>query len=967
MGKSAPPDRPDMKTFALAVLLFVLPSVLHAAPAECSTTCGGVVLDLTAPPPPATVPALLETSLRELPRVQPRLEAMSPEARGRLTVVVTVDLEARGANALDEVEGAVGAIIVWARAAGPFAALGIALPVESAETEAYTIKRLGVSAQGLGLARRIAFGPASAERLGELFEYGAQAYFDELVVHGDPAATAAWLRQNDPAKQIIARVEARHPNVLYDVAGALAAGASRVYVDAPAAAPAIVSLNRELASDYTHDPSLPVDLLDGKGNRTTARAIAFVRGEDLRTLVVAPGHPSEATIVSVRGDEFIRPQRIDAAGAAPITDTGRRGGQTLVGLPPGSAAFAITLDRPKIDDEKVTREAIEVVTGRSISVEEIIRNHQAYRAFQDSIQPRYIARNQTSLRFGLGPGGEAVETTLAGDYFFDPAGRADWVWQDFLVNGVKWKYGRIPEIPILQPERVTQLPLDLHLTRDYRYQLVRKTNVRGFETWEVRFEPPPNAPASLPLYRGTVWIDAHSWARVRMSMMQLNLKGGEVLSNEERIDYHPFDRATGRPLTTEATLGTEPSAMVWLPIDIGAQQTFSVAGAAVPVLRATRLIDLQIDPEDFDTRLESANRSNARMVRETDAGLRYLEKDASGQRVVKEGMDTARVFLIGGLHRDAGLEFGVIPLGGLDYFNYNLWGRGLQTNIFFAGVFVAANLTNPSYRGSRTNLGADFFGIALPFDNTSYRDGRKIEEEAVRTLPFNLNLRAGRPAFGFGKVDAQLGLSYISYQQAETTADDFSIPVNTFEIRPGVDLRYDRWGYSFRAGYEHGIRTDWQPWGDLVEYDQDQEQYSRFVLTLGKSFYLPKFQRLGVELDYLDGRNLDRFSKYELGYFGAQRVRGIQSGSVRAERALLGHLSYGFVITEQFRIEAFYDHALIDDASAGYRREPFQGIGIAGQTIGPWGTLLRLDIGKSVGRNAQDEVVANIVFLKLFG
>ena len=69
---------------------------------------------------------------------------------------------------------------------------------------------------------------------------------------------------------------------------------------------------------------------------------------------------------------------------------------------------------------------------------------------------------------------------------------------------------------------------------------------------------------------------------------------------------------------------------------------------------------------------------------------------------------------------------------------------------------------------------------------------------------------------------------------------------------------------------------------------------------------------------------------------------------------------------QQFRVEAFYDHAIIDDATAGLRQEPFQGLGIAGQTVGPYGTLLRLDIGKTIGRNAQDGFVANVVFLKLF-
>jgi len=65
-------------------------------------------------------------------------------------------------------------------------------------------------------------------------------------------------------------------------------------------------------------------------------------------------------------------------------------------------------------------------------------------------------------------------------------------------------------------------------------------------------------------------------------------------------------------------------------------------------------------------------------------------------------------------------------------------------------------------------------------------------------------------------------------------------------------------------------------------------------------------------------------------------------------------------------LEAFYDHALIDDEGSNLHRAPFQGLGIAGQTVGPFGTLLRLDIGKTIGRNAQDGFVANVVFLKLF-
>jgi hypothetical protein len=267
---------------------------------------------------------------------------------------------------------------------------------------------------------------------------------------------------------------------------------------------------------------------------------------------------------------------------------------------------------------------------------------------------------------------------------------------------------------------------------------------------------------------------------------------------------------------------------------------------------------------------------------------------------------------------------------------------------------------------TRTNVGVDFFGIALPVTSSIYRNGIEQKNEAVKSVPLGLTLRAGHPFLQFGKVDVSLGVSHQTYQRADETAAGFEVPADTFTINPGIDAQYSRWGWTVSGWYDWAKRTNWKPWGNLAEYDQRQQTYSTFGGSVGKSFYLPKFQRISVAVDYLDGQRLDRFSKYELGFFGSRRVHGIRSGSVRAEKAILTHLSYGFVFSDQFRLEAFYDHALIDDATAGYSREPFQGIGLAGQTIGPWGTLLRLDLGKTIGRNAQDGFVANVVFLKLF-
>ena len=935
--------------FALFVLqIFVLPLSAAETPKEC-TLCVGVVA-----PDGAGVPTLHRIA-------QSDLASYAPARPSEVALVVEYALEA-DKDPLLQVEEHTNAIIEWARSHGPFGALGVSVANAEPAITAYAVKRLAVTAQGLNVAKQIVISGGAKT----LFENNAGGYFDAVIVDAAQVAdTLLLLAEHDPSKKIFAVVPIESPNALFDLAKALGAGATRAYANAAVDANALAQFNRSMTGDWAFDATSKIAVLDAKGNTIEMPVLGFVRGEDLRTMLIPRGDAAAPSILALSADRYKTPRRVDAAGEREITDTGKKGNRLLVGSPKTIAPYAVVVDYTEKPNRNVTKETISVATERGISVEEIIRNHQAYDAYQESIQPRYIARNTTKLRFEIGTGGDSLEAAIVGDYFSDPKGRADWVWSEFLINGVKWKYGRIPELPLIQPEKVTQLPLDIHLTNEYRYELVRQTDVNGYRTYEVRFEPPPNAPENLPLYRGTVWIDAKTWARVRISMIQLNLTG-EVLSNEERVDFVPFSKGTRQPLAVADVAQSDPRELIWLPASVGAQQVISAAGRANVIQRATTFDNFRVEPEEFEVLLAQVSRSDARMVRETEAGLRYLEKRGDGERVVKEGFDTSQLFMLGGVHHDAGLEFPVVPLGGIDYFNFNLWNRGIQTNVFFAGVVVAANATKPSVFGTRTNVGADFFAIALPTTNSMYRGGEERVEEAVKSIPTALTLRAGHPVLQFGKIDVSLGLGHAFYSAGEDTPDSFIIPTDTFIIQPGISGTYTRRGYSLSAYYDYTRRTSWEPWGNLAEYNPNQKSYARFGGSIGKSFYLPKFQRIGIDLNYLDGQRLDRFSKYELGFFGAQRVHGIKSGSVRAERAILGHLSYGFVFSQQFRIEAFYYHALIDDSSAGFEREPFQGLGIAGQTVGPYGTLLRLDIGKSIGRNAQDGFVANVVFLKLF-
>jgi hypothetical protein len=957
----------SMKRFALLLALQVSVLSLAAAepPKECAL-CAGAVSDLQVAPA-TPVPLLIRLRQDDFATAGTALDAMPPAVRAKMAIVAGYAVDP-AKDPMAEVETHTQSIVEWARQHGPFEALGIAVDNVDAAVGGYAIKRLAVTAQGQNAASRIVLPPVTPDALAKLYETGAQSYVDILLADAaNVKSTAAWAAEKDPAKKIWAIVPPQSPNVFFDLARALADGATRAFTSAPATADLLASLSsfdRALIGDYAYDATARIDMLDAKGNKVDEPVVAFVRGEDLRTVIVPRGDATASTIASLAGDDYKSPRRYDAAGEKDVTDVGSKGGRFLIGMPPVTKPFVFTVEHNEVPRANVTKESLNITTHRGITVEEIIRNHQAYKSYQESIQPRYVARDATKLRFTM-TGGDAIEATIAGDYFSDPHGRADWVWQDFYLNGVKWKYGRIPELPLIQPEKVTQLPLDIHLTNEYRYELVRESDLLGYHTYEVRFEPPPNAAATLPLYRGTVWIDTKSWARIRLSMVQLNLTG-EILSNEERVDFQPFTRATHTPLTAAEAVQSDPREIVWLPQTVSAQQVVSAAGRGTVVLRQTDFTDFRIDPADYETHLAEAEKSDARMVRETKAGLRYLERTPAGERVVKEGFDSARTFLLGGIHHDAGLQYPVVPLGGIDYFNFDFKHTGIQTNVFFAGVVIAANATNPNVANTHTNIGADFFGIAIPTTQSLYRNGQEQLGEEIKALPTRLSIRAGHPFLQFGKIDFSLRIEHDFYSHSNNTATSFAVPSDTFVISPQIEGQYARWGTTLTGWYSYNRRTTWKPWGNLAEFDPKQKTYADFGGSLARSFYLPKFQRIGAELDYMDGTRLDRFSEYGFGFFGAQRIHGIKSGSVLADRAILAHLSYGFVFSEQFRLEAFYDHGLIDNKLAGYHHEPFQGIGIAGQTVGPYGTLLRIDLGKTVGRNAQPGFVADVVFLKLF-
>jgi hypothetical protein len=194
------------------------------------------------------------------------------------------------------------------------------------------------------------------------------------------------------------------------------------------------------------------------------------------------------------------------------------------------------------------------------------------------------------------------------------------------------------------------------------------------------------------------------------------------------------------------------------------------------------------------------------------------------------------------------------------------------------------------------------------------------------------------------------------------------IPSDHLTQRLGITARYNRGGYRFALGGDYNTRGEWDPWGfeNNPDFNEDKEDYLRWRAAFGKSWFLPKFRKFSAEIEYVDGEDLDRFSKYQFGFFSDVRVHGYQNDRVRAERAIAAHLSYGVNFGEVIRVELVGDAAIANDKLEGLEDELLAGLGLVGTFVGPWNTIVNLDLGVALD-GPDDGASFFIAFLKLLG
>jgi hypothetical protein len=711
----------------------------------------------------------------------------------------------------------------------------------------------------------------------------------------------------------------------------------------------LVLLAREFQGDLGYDPGLSPS--------GAAEAWTFVRKDLALRVIALTAAGKDSLTLRFNDPQLRRPVRFPIGRQRALPPSGQVTGDALeLQVPSPGRVTVLGLERPTAAELKGVEEKVTVSSQREIPVEEILRRLQAFEDAQNRKLEHYSALNTTSLRFQPSAGTNAIEATLQGPFFFDPRTGSDWAWQTLYVNGVRWRGKTLPEIPLIQPEKAAALPLEIHFTKQYRYRLRGSDRIDGRDAWVVDFAP-AGPDQSGRLYQGSVWIDKQLYSRLRTRAVQIGLQG-EVLSNEETMFYSPVDAAgQTAPWSAQSYV---------LPLRLVAQQILSVVNNATVVERETKLTEVRINGAGFEEARKQVDASDVTMVRDTDKGLRYLVKNPQGERVVKEGFAVSKLFGVGGLFYDDALSY-PLPLAGLNYFSFDFKGTGQQVNLFYGGVLLVASAAQPRFLGSRFDVGASAFALAVPFTDTFYRNGREVKAEAVKQLPANVGFKIGHPLGNFVKLDSEYQILYFHYGTASDASKSFVVPSSNFTHSFSLQTSFARSGYHLQASGSYNVRSQWDFWGlpGNTDYSKDKKSFLRWDASASKNWYLPRFQKLGLEFDYASGSNLDRFSKYQFGFFGGTRVHGYKSNSVRGSSVYSGHASYGFEIGEAFRLDGVADAALATDRETGLDRKLLAGAGIAGTFIGPWQTVVNLDVGKPVA-GPDHGFVLYLVFLKLF-
>jgi len=572
---------------------------------------------------------------------------------------------------------------------------------------------------------------------------------------------------------------------------------------------------------------------------------------------------------------------------------------------------------------------VEVTGTRRLTVGEILARYQAQQRRQDAIVKTTIGTGSTTLLFEVPDFAAPVTITADTTIFRGPDG-TNIEERRIRVNGAPIAGGSAtspPEFPLIEAERISAPPLLIRLNDAYQYALAGEESVGDSRCYVVRFEP---AVAGRGLARGRAWIDANGFTLRRLETIQRDLHGA-ILSSEQVDEFGPV-RVDG--------------STVWLPIETRIFQSYEGAGFRTPVHRTLTVRHYDVNSSAFDRQLAEAFASDNVMLRETGNGLRYLvRQDETGERSVAiRGNHTVRS-LIGGVLVDPNISR-PLSFAGLSYVNLDLFGRGAQLNVFFGGVFAQASWAVPAIAGTKWQAHGKLFAIGAQYSDRVFRNGLEQYSENLLQQPGYVSIGVLRPLSSRVRLTADYSLAITALARTGNTPPLFETPPDVVDHGALLALDADRGAWSVRGWWNPVRRYRWRPWGLPGTFDAATRDYQRYGARITRTIALRPSLSSRVEMSWMDGRDLDRFSRYGFDSFD-NPLHGYPTASIRYDRGMVVRSATAWT-THRVRIDAFADAAYVRDPGWASAMRTYPGVGGGVESAGPFRTLLSFEWGYGI-------------------
>jgi hypothetical protein len=568
---------------------------------------------------------------------------------------------------------------------------------------------------------------------------------------------------------------------------------------------------------------------------------------------------------------------------------------------------------------------VEVAGARRLTADEILARHQAQQRRQDALVKTTIATGSTTLLFEVPDFAAPVTITAETTIFRGPDG-TNIEERRLRVNGASIAGGgatSAPELPLIEAEHIITPPLVIALDDAYRYVLDGEDTVGDSRCYVVRFEP---RASRRGLARGRAWIDTSGFTLRRLETVQRDLHGA-IVSSEQVDEFGPVSVA---------------DATVWLPTETRIFQSYEGAGFRTPVHRSIAVRQYEVNSPVFTSRLNEALASDNVMLRETEGGLRYLvRRTGTAERsVATRGNHTIRSVL-GGVLVDPNISR-PLSFAGVSYVNLDLFGRGAQLNLFFGGVFGQAAWSVPAVAGTKWQAHGRISLIGAQYSDRVFRKGREQYSENLLQQPGSLSVGVLRPLTARLRLTADYSLAMTALERTENTPPSFDVPPDIVDHGALLAVDADRGAWSARAWWNPARRYRWHRWGVPGTFDPATRDYQRYGARITRTMALRQAVSSRVEMAWMDGRDLDRFSRYGFDAF-ENPLHGYPTSSIRFDRGAVIRSATAWT-RNRVRVDVFADAAYVHDPGWASQRA-YPGVGGGVESPGPFRTLWSVEWG----------------------